>query len=110
MKARLGTVLLGMLVVSAGDHSVRGIAEGDGEDAGGVGAVDDWSVGDSPGFAGVGGMENARGFSSGGEPDVRLALNGDAGSAGGECAFAVDGWREAIRTRVDSSGCRRLRL
>jgi len=56
--------------------------------------------GDGPGFAGVGGTEHARDFSSSGEPYVGAALNGDAGSAGGERAFAFEGGRKFV-------GCKR---
>ena len=78
-----------MFVVAAGDYAVGFVAEGDGEDSGGVGAVEDWSVENLPGLAPVGGMEDASGAASGGEPDVGIR-NGDAGIAGGECALAFD--------------------
>ena len=90
-----------MFVVSAGDYSMGGVAEGDGENSRGICAVDYRGVGDGPCLASVGGMEYACNLSSGGEPDVAAALDGDAGSAGGECAFAFDGWRERVgRNRI----------
>jgi len=71
------------------------IAEGDGEDSGGVGAVDDGSVEDLPSLAAVGGVEDAGGCASSGEPDVGIE-DGEAGVAGGEGAFAIHGGRELI--------------
>ena len=59
-----------MLVVAAGDYAVGWVAEGDGEDSGGIGAVEDGSVEDLPGLGAVGGIEHAGGAASGGEPDV----------------------------------------
>src|ERR1700722_336123 len=85
-----------MFVVSAGDHSMSGVTEGDGENAGGVWAVDHRRVSDCPGSAGIGGMEYASDLAAGREPDIGVALHGDAGSAGSECAFAFDGGRKRV--------------
>ena len=54
-------------------------------------------VGDSPGFAGIGGTEYASDLSTGNEPHIGVTLNRDARSAGGECAFAFAGRRERVR-------------
>src|SRR5580704_18536584 len=85
-----------MFVISPGDYSMASVAEGDGENAGGVWAVNHWRVGDSPSFARVGGTKYARGLSSSGEPDVGVVLNGDAGSAGGERSFTFDRWWQRV--------------
>ena len=69
-KGQVGAVPLGMLVVASGDHAVSCVAEGDGEDAGGVGTLEDGSVGDLPSLAAVGGVEDAGDAASSGEPDV----------------------------------------
>src|ERR1700693_5411821 len=59
-----------MFVVAAGNYAVSWVAEGYGEDSGGVGAVEYGSVGDLPGLAAVWGVEDAGGAATGGEPDV----------------------------------------
>ena len=69
-EGKVGAVLAGMFVVAAGDYAVIGIAESDGEDSGGVGAVEDWSVEDLPGLAAIGGVEDAGCFAACSEPDV----------------------------------------
>jgi len=69
-EGEVGAVIVGMFVVAAGDYSVLGVAEGDRENSGGIGAVDDWSVRDLPGLSAIGGVEDAGGFASSGEPDV----------------------------------------
>src|SRR5207245_11184054 len=71
-EGEVGAVLVGMFVVAAGDHAVSWIAKGDGEDSGGVGAVEDGSVEDLPGLAAVGGVKDAGCFATGGEPDVGI--------------------------------------
>jgi len=75
-EGEVGAVLIGMFVVAAGDDAVVGVAEGDGEDAGGIGAVRDGSVEDLPGVAAIGGVKDAGGFAAGGEPDVGIVCFG----------------------------------
>ena len=98
-EGEVGAVFLGMLVVATGDDAVFRVAESDGEDASGVGSVDDGSFGDSPALAGVGGAKYAGGFPSGSKPDIVLSLDGDTGSAGGEGAFTGDGGRDVADGR-----------
>ena len=69
-EGEIGAVLVGVFVVASGDYAVQGIAESDGEDSGGILAVDDGGVEDLPGLAAVGGVEDAGGAAAGGEPDV----------------------------------------
>jgi len=71
-EGEVGTVSVGMLVVASGDHAMGWVAEGDGKDAGGVGTVEDGSIGDLPGLTPVGGVEDACGAASGGEPNVGI--------------------------------------
>ncbi len=52
-EGEIGTILLGQFVISAGDYAVGCVAEGDGEGAGGVGAMSDGSVEDLPGVTTV---------------------------------------------------------
>ena len=85
VKARLGPSWFGMFVVAAGDYAVSCVAEGDGEDSGGVGAVEDGGVEDLPGLSAVGGVEDAGGAASGGEPDVRGSADCAAGWRGRSC-------------------------
>src|ERR1700722_4831781 len=92
-EGEIGAILVGMFVVAACDDSVEYVAESDGENASGVLAVGDGGFGDGPGFARVGGVKYAGGFSSGSEPDILVALHRDASSTGGECAFAFNGRR-----------------
>jgi hypothetical protein len=53
-----------------------GIAEGDGEDAGRIGAVEDRSVEDVPRLSAVCRVEDAGGLTSGGKPDVGVGGDG----------------------------------
>lgn len=71
-EGEVGSVGGGVLVVSTGDYAFAGVAEGDRKNSGGVGAVNDGSVEDLPGSAVIGGVEDAGGFASGGEPDVGI--------------------------------------
>ena len=71
-EGEVGAVLVGMFVVSAGDYTVRWVVESYGEDAGGVGAVEDRGVEDLPRLSAVGRMKNAGHAAAGGEPDVRV--------------------------------------
>ena len=75
-KSEVGAVPVGMFVVASGDHAVSDVAKRDGEDSGGVGAVDDGRIGDLPGLSAVGGVEDAGGAASGGEPDVGVGGGG----------------------------------
>jgi len=59
-----------MLVISSRDDAVKGVTEGDRENACGFGTVEDWSRGDFPGLATIRGMKDAGGFAPGREPDV----------------------------------------
>jgi len=69
-EGEVGAVLLGVFVVAAGDYAVGWVAESDGEDSGGIGAVNERSVEDFPGLTAVGGVEDAGDAAAGGEPDV----------------------------------------
>src|ERR1700733_15431742 len=81
-----------MLVVAAGDEAVFGVAEANGEDAGGAGAVGDRSVDHLPGVAAIVGVEDAGGLAARGEPDVGSVVeDSEAGVAGGEGAFTFEG-------------------
>ena len=62
--------LNGGAISVTGDDAVERIAEGDGKNSGGFGAVDDRRIGDGPGLSAVGGVEDAGDFASGGEPEV----------------------------------------
>src|SRR5438105_4342578 len=68
-----------MLVVSTGDHAVKRIAEGDGEDACGLGTMSDGSIENRPGFSAIGRVEHASATASGGEPEIGIV----GGSVGG---------------------------
>ena len=50
----------------------------------------DWCLGDLPGLTTIGGVKDAGRFASGTEPDVGLALRGDACAAGGKSSFALE--------------------
>src|SRR5208283_79711 len=69
-EGEVGAVVVGIFVVAASDNSVQRVAEGDGENSGGVGAVEDGSIEDLPGLSAIGRVEDAGGAASGGEPDV----------------------------------------
>ncbi len=69
-EGEVGAVLAGVFVVAAGDYAVIGVAERNGENSGGVGAVEDWGVEDLPGLAAVWGVEDSGCLTAGGEPDV----------------------------------------
>src|SRR5579864_225848 len=110
-ESQVGAVVIGMLVVAAGDDAVTRVAEGDGEDAGGFWTVEDGSVEGLPGFSAVRGVEDAGGFAAGGEPGVgiggrfggrrsaRTPLFHDrnASIAGRESAFTVKGFGQLRR-------------
>ena len=66
------SVLVGMFVITSGDDAVKRVAESDGKDAGGIGAVEDRGVEDLPGASAVGGVEDAGSAASGGEPDIGI--------------------------------------
>ena len=74
-ESEVGAILVGMFIVSTGDHAVVGVAERDGENAGGLGAVEDGGVEDLPGLAAVGGVKDAGDFAAGREPDVGVRVN-----------------------------------
>src|SRR6202795_1880616 len=68
------TVLIRMFVVTTGNDAVERVAKGDGKDASGIGAVSDGSVGDLPGAAAIGGVEDAGDFTAGREPNVGIVF------------------------------------
>ena len=71
-EGKIGAIVVGMFVVASGDYSVAGVAEGDGENSGGILAVKDGGVEDFPGLAAVRGVEDAGGFAASGEPKVGI--------------------------------------
>ncbi len=73
-EGEVGTVSLGKFVISTGDYAVSLVAEGDGEDSGGIRAAGDGSIEDFPGAAAVRGVEDAGGFAASGEPNVGVGL------------------------------------
>src|SRR5205823_15083932 len=83
-----GHILIRFLVVAAGDDAVLVVSKCYGEDARRGRTVNDGGLGNSPGFAGILRQKNARRAAAGNEPNVLLALHGDAGAAGGKCPFA----------------------
>jgi len=95
-KGQVGAALLGIPVVSTSDHAMDRVAEGDGGDSQGFIAVDDGGLDDRPCLARVGRTKYPRDLAPGSEPDVGLALGGNAGSAGGECAFSFDRRRKRV--------------
>ncbi len=66
------SVLIGMFVVTTGNDAVKRVAKGDGEDAGGIGAVSDGGVEDLPGAAAIGGVEDAGATAAGREPNIGI--------------------------------------
>src|SRR5579859_696963 len=69
-ESEIRSILFWPLVVAAGNGAVQRILEGDGEDSGGVGAVEDRGLKNLPGLPAIGGVEDASGGASGGEPQV----------------------------------------
>src|SRR6185437_4398290 len=69
----VGTGLIGMLVVSPGHNTVQGIAKRDREDPLGGCAVHNGRIGDGPRVAAISGVEDARCWPSGREPNVAWA-------------------------------------
>ena len=86
-ESQVGAVLIWMFVVASGDYAVSGVAKGDGENSGGVGAVDDGSRGDLPGLSAVGGVEDAGYAAPGGEPDVEVGKG--VAAPGAEARFEL---------------------
>src|SRR6266576_833296 len=106
-EGQVGAVVVGTFVVAAGDDTVMRVAEGDGEDTGGFGTVEDGSVEGLPGFSVVWGVEDAGCFAASRAPDVWIGGRRSARAplvrernttiAGRESAFAVEGFGQLRR-------------
>src|SRR5215472_8478707 len=97
-KSQVGNVVARMLIVAADDNAVQRVAKCNGENAGGVGTVDERSIDDSPGLTTVGRMEDAGGFASGGKPNVAIGDRSqprDRGVGCGKCSFACERLRQS---------------
>ena len=75
-RSEIRSIVFRMLVVTSRDNSMPSIAEGDGENSRGVGAMSDGSVKGLPGLSTIPRVEDSRRFASRGEPDVGVKSRG----------------------------------
>src|ERR1700752_1875959 len=102
--------LLFLRVIAAGDDAVLRIAKGDRKDSGRL-SRGEWRIGNLPGAAAVGGVQDAR-FSCGAGADTRggFAEERDVGAARGKRAFVFLGrgqilsWNSRPRISAISGG------
>src|SRR5260370_32991043 len=69
-EGEVGTVSLGKFVISTGDYAVRWVAEGDGENSGGIRAAGEGRIEDFPGAAAVRGVDEGGACAARGHAEV----------------------------------------